>query len=205
MLCCLLATAGEVVASLPILKRMDVLLNYWPAMLAALLGFLALFVLRVRVQEPYCPYERRESLLTRNEQTFYAALRVAVQDDWDIFAMVRLADLIRVIPETQGRQTWQNRINCKHVDFVLCDHYDLRPLLAIEVDDRSHRRADRVRRDEFLDDAMEAAQLPLLRIEAARHYAPEIIRQKIDEYLPVSSRPKQGSRPHKRNRSRIDR
>ena len=132
----------------------------------------------------------RDSLLTRNEQKFYAALQNAVQDDWDVFAMVRLADLIRVEPEAEKRQAWQNRINCKHVDFVLCDHYNLQPVLAIEVDDRSHQRADRRRRDEFLNDALERAQLPLLRVPAASDYEPIEVRESIDLLVSAASTPR---------------
>lgn len=169
---------------------MSALLAYWPAILATLLGLLTLWLWSRQSRAEAFPYEPRESLLTRNEQAFYAALREAVQDDWDIFAMVRLADLIRVRAATGNRQSWQNRINCKHVDFVLCDHYELRPRLAIEVDDRSHRRADRVERDAFLDEALATAELPLLRVEAQRDYDAGVLRQRIDEILPPSTRPR---------------
>ncbi len=43
-------------------------------------------------------------------------------------------------------------------------------VLAIELDDRSHQRPDRVERDRFLNQALSAAGLPLLRVAVAEHY-----------------------------------
>ena len=62
--------------------------------------------------------------------------------DCVVLAKVRLADLIEA---NERHPQWQanfNRIRSKHVDFVLCDNW-LRPLLAIELDDSSHKRIDR--------------------------------------------------------------
>jgi hypothetical protein len=44
------------------------------------------------------------------------------------------------------------------------------PLFGIELDDNSHKRADRVDRDEFVEHAFDAAGLPLLRIPVRANY-----------------------------------
>ncbi len=71
--------------------------------------------------------------------------------------MVRIADLIRVRPKPPKWQSWQNRIHAKHIDFVLCDPETMEAKLAIELDDASHNRRDRVERDKFVDGALSAA------------------------------------------------
>ncbi len=129
------------------------------------------------------PYEKRDAIMSRNEQEFYRALLRAAGDEYDIFGMVRMADLIAVQSGVAKRQSWQSRINCKHIDFVLCDMETQEAVLAIEVDDRSHERRDRQDRDYFVDRAFDAAELPLLRIQATRNYSPKELKPAIAEAL----------------------
>lgn len=155
---------------------MESLLSYWPVALALLA--IAWFVWTQRAGGQAYPYRKRPAIMTRNEQAFYRSLLQAVGSEYDVFAMVRLADLLTV--ETgPKRQSWQNRINCKHVDFVLCDVETQEALLAIEIDDRSHQRQDRQDRDYFVDRAFEAAELPLLRIHATRKYSAKEVRKVV--------------------------
>jgi len=56
-----------------------------------------------------------------------------------------------------------NRIDRKHVDFLLCDPATMRPLLGVELDDASHQRRDREQRDRLMEQAFAAAELPLAR------------------------------------------
>ena len=46
----------------------------------------------------------------------------------------------------------------------------MRPLVGMELDDRSHQRADRKERDEFVNEVFKAAGLPLLHVPARRGY-----------------------------------
>ena len=141
--------------------------------LAPILLFVVLLICVVvalmRLKSPGPPYEKRKSLLTDSELRFYGVLRKSAED-WAICSMVRIADLIRVKPDTPKRQAWLNRILAKHVDFVLCNPETMEVVLAIELDDRSHQRADRVERDEFVNDAFKAAGLPLLRVKVQEDY-----------------------------------
>lgn len=127
------------------------------------------------------PYQSRATLLTPAEQSFYAALRLAADEKSAIFAKVRLADLLEVQPGLPRPEHFRafNRISAKHVDFVLCDHVTSRLLCAIELDDSSHVRRDRQHRDRFLNDALSAAGIPLLRIPAQRNHRIEELRERL--------------------------
>ncbi|HWI60803.1 MAG TPA: DUF2726 domain-containing protein, partial [Symbiobacteriaceae bacterium] len=57
------------------------------------------------------------------------------------------------------------------------------PLLAIELDDSSHMRPDRQQRDEWLDRAVMAAGLPLLRVRARGDYDPSALRREVEQKL----------------------
>jgi len=159
--------------------------QHWP--LIGFFGALLVILLLVRFlrRESYCPYHRRGELLTINERKFYFSLRQALAGQYAIFAMVRIADLLKVESGATQRQAWQNRINAKHIDFVLCDVDTLEVVLAIEVDDRSHQRPDRQRRDQFVDDAFQAAGLSLLRVPARAAYSAREIQEQVRTYLPL--------------------
>lgn len=122
--------------------------------------------------KPMLPYEKTP-LLSTAEQSFLGVLELALAGRYRIMAKVRVLDLIRVkagLPADK-RQSALNRIQSKHVDFVLCQPSDLSVAGAIELDDASHNRASRRQRDAFLDEAFSAAGIPLYRFAAKRAYS----------------------------------
>src|SRR5262249_36767531 len=107
----------------------------------------------------------------------------AVGSTYQIFAKVRLIDIVRVRSDAPEAQSYKNRIISKHVDFVLCSRDTFVPLLVIELDDASHRSGAAQRRDATKDAALRAARVPLLRISAASNYNPRILANHIDAFL----------------------
>jgi very-short-patch-repair endonuclease len=95
-------------------------------------------------------------LLTKNEWINFKALKkYASRKSFVICPKVRLADLVEPVENLtkQQKQTRFNRVRSKHVDFVLCNS-DMHVKLIVELDDASHERADRKRRDSFVDDVL---------------------------------------------------
>jgi very-short-patch-repair endonuclease len=133
--------------------------------------------------EEELPYRRKDYLFSRAERSFYGVLNQAIGTDYLIFAKVRLADLLFLPRSTESRQRHQNRVNAKHVDFVLCDRDQVQPLLVIELDDSSHQRSDRQKRDKFVNRALAAASLPIMHVTVQQAYNPEGIRKVIDSML----------------------
>ena len=119
--------------------------------------------------EAALPYFSRQWLLTKGESVFYQTLRQATPDHLIICMKVRMGDVVNC-----SGQAWKAgfgaRISQKHLDFVLVDAQTTAIAMAIELDDRSHRRADRIERDEFVDRVFAAAGVPLLRVPAAAKY-----------------------------------
>ncbi len=130
------------------------------------------------------PYRKSEHLLTPAERSFFGVLGQAIDDDLYIFAKVRMLDLFWLPKGTKERQAHLNRIQSKHIDFVLCDKATTEPRLLIELDDSSHRRAYRQDRDSFVDRAVEQAGLPILRVTPRRSYVVAELRQLIASKLP---------------------
>lgn len=90
------------------------------------------------------PYLVRDDFLSPAEQSFYLALKSAVSEWTLICPKVALGDLFYAkSSDPSNYRTFTNRIDRKHVDFLLCEPRTVKPLLGIEFDDKSHRRADR--------------------------------------------------------------
>lgn len=160
-----------------------ILITYWPFWVGVAVFAAIFMLLRMYSGSGRMPYFKRASLVTKNELRFYKSLYKAVLDDYEIFAMVRIADLIRVEKGSANGRKWLNKILAKHIDFVLCDPKTLEPVVCIELDDASHNRADRIERDKFVNDAFDAADLPLLRIPVEPTYNAREVRDLIDDML----------------------
>ncbi len=146
------------------------------------LGAVAAILRSGREDLPYVP---APALLTAAERTFYFALRQAVGAEFQLFAKVRLGDLIQVQRGVAGKRRMAalGRIASKHADFVLCDGRSFGVMLVVELDDRSHDLPARRERDRFFDAALKVAGVPLLRVPVRRAYSPDELRQQIDEIL----------------------
>ena len=74
----------------------QILVAYWPFWVGLAIFIAVIMLLRLWATPGKLPYEARPQLVTKSELRFYKSLQKAVQDDWEIFAMVRIADLLRV-------------------------------------------------------------------------------------------------------------
>ncbi len=155
------------------------------ALASLALHFLRLRHLRHRFQEPLpgaLPYRARRALLTPTEREFYAALCRAVEGRYVVCIKVRLADVIDC-PPAVWRLGYGRLVAQKHLDFVLCDPATTRVRAAVELDDRSHARAHRRARDRFVEAAMRAAGVPLIRLPAATAYSPPEVARAVRRAL----------------------
>ena len=115
------------------------------------------------------------------ELSFYHVLKVAVSEEYDIFAKVRLADLISV-NKGMDRAEWGkafNKIKAKHIDFILCHKNTSEIICAIELDDQSHSQTKRQQRDEFVTKALEVTKIPFVRFDVIRTYQSEVVKNLI--------------------------
>ena len=55
-------------------------------------------------------------------------------------------------------------IDEKSVDFILCDKQTFSPMLAVELDEKSHEQSARQDRDREVERILDVAKMPLLRI-----------------------------------------
>lgn len=108
-------------------------------------------------------YTRKDFLISRPEHEFFDILVDILGNQYHVFTQVHLPTILE--HKIKG-QTWKaafSHINGKSVDFVICDKKYIKPLLAIELDDKSHEREDRIERDSEVERMLQEAGMPLVR------------------------------------------
>jgi hypothetical protein len=130
-------------------------------------------------------YYLKKSLFSAAERSFLGVLESLEYEGVTIASKVRLADIFGVKKglERGDRQRALNRIIAKHVDFLLIQSSDGRPLLGLELDDSSHEEEERVTRDSFVDAVFASAGLPILHVTAKATYDPKEVHRQIDAAL----------------------
>ncbi|MCA9040048.1 MAG: DUF2726 domain-containing protein [Planctomycetaceae bacterium] len=129
------------------------------------------------------PFLLKNSLHSNAELSFHHCLVSAVEDRYFLATKVRMLDVFYP-KKGDEHQSNLNRINRKHIDFLLCCKKTMTPLLIIELDDSTHQTNQRtIKRDEFIDEICEATGLPILHIRAAKTYVISELRTQIDSLV----------------------
>ena len=115
--------------------------------------------------KPKYGYIKKQYFMTKAENELFKLLSKEFTDEFVVFAQVHLPTIVNHKVKSQNWNAAFNAINRKSVDFVLCDKVYLSPKLAIELDDKSHEQEDRKERDAFVEEVLQGAGVPLLRIQ----------------------------------------
>jgi flagellar biosynthesis protein FlhB len=108
-------------------------------------------------------YTKQEYLLTPNEQDFYRTLSEAIiGTNFYICPKVRLMDLLKTEGEDyNSRWIAKHKVIQKHIDFIITNKNSMKIICGIELDDSTHDRYDRERRDEFVNEVFETIGVKL--------------------------------------------
>ncbi len=116
-----------------------------------------------KIEEATLPYIAAK-LLTPKEYAFFKALQpIANKYNLLICPKIRLADLLEIQKDVKDKMKWFNYIKAKHIDFTICD-LNLNVKFLIEIDDRTHDKPDRQKRDEFVDSIFKKINIHVLHI-----------------------------------------
>ncbi len=147
--------------------------------------FLLTYLKRPSRSDKTFPYQSRQVLFTPAERSFLGVLEQALDDDYRVMGKVRLCDVIEVqkgLTKAEWRSA-HNKIDRKHLDFVILRKDDLSVAAVAELDDKTHQRKDRESRDAFLNNVFAAIDIPLLRFPARKSYAVEEVKSRFLEAL----------------------
>lgn len=127
--------------------------------LISLIAFLATLIGRGKPPQKEMPeYRRKKTILTPAEVDFLAVLRSVV--DLGRFEVIMQVPLVAVIDKLT-QNSYRNEL-FRVVDFALIDAVTFAPVLLIELNDASHKRADRAERDRKVSEICERAKMPLV-------------------------------------------
>ncbi len=121
---------------------------------------------------------KRDSLLTKTETAFYNTLKKTLLQEEIIVIKPRLEDVIGAsfIPRNKTKhQANRGKIRSRHFDFVICNK-NIKPLFAIELDDKSHNTNHAKKIDGFKNNLCLSVQLRLLRIPVETTYDTALLR-----------------------------
>jgi hypothetical protein len=131
-------------------------------------------------------YKKKDFLITRAEHEFFDVLVEVLGDQYYVFTQVHLPTILKHdIPNGQNWKGAFSHINGKSVDFVICDKVGIKPILAIELDDKSHEKLDRIERDSEVERMLQDAGMPLLRFENHGSFDKEEIKSTIQKVLTI--------------------
>jgi len=117
-------------------------------------------------------------MLSKGEMAFYHPLRDIIAGRFEIHVKPSLADVLQCRNDPRAK-----RIATMHVDFVLCDIRTLEPCLAIELDDRSHRRAKSASADRWKEELLAERGIPLLRQRCEVAYDVKLVTLAIERAI----------------------
>lgn len=101
-------------------------------------------------------------LFSYNEKDAFAKIKEITSPlGYEVFAKVRLLDLLEPISGNPKYKTYFYKVQAKHVDFVLCDQ-KLVAKYIIELDDSSHNQTARKERDTFVDTVLQSVGYKVL-------------------------------------------
>lgn len=129
---------------------------------AVVLLRLRFFPTKQKVQKLY-EYKAKDHVMTESEAEFFKTLVEVAGDRYYVFPQVHLSAILDHKISGQGWKYAFGHINGKSVDYVLCDKTTLKPVYAVELDDKTHERTDRIERDVEVERIFQGVNIPLVR------------------------------------------
>jgi hypothetical protein len=124
------------------------------------------------------PYKKKDYLLSKAERSFYIALlNVLDQSSYSVLVKVRMLDLLYIPKSTEKLQSYQNKVQSKSIDFVVCSARYLSPLFVIEIGNSTSGKND------FVSQAFRDSGLQFIRVPQQQTYSEADISARISSVL----------------------
>ena len=123
-------------------------------------------------------YIKKDYLLTKTELKFYKSLK-QITDELNLVIWAQVT-LYQIVQNKSFKDF--NKIQSKSIDFVIAEP-NLKIKLCIELDDYTHQKSKRIKRDEFINKLFTDLNIKLIRIQVQNFYNLEELKNKIKESL----------------------
>lgn len=110
----------------------------------------------------------RKNFLTEKERDFFNFIQDEINHKNHLLAQVRVVDLIEPNKKYKERSreymSLFRQVSQWHVDYIIINKTNFNVELAIELDDKTHLKENRIERDRILNKAMMQAGIKLKRV-----------------------------------------
>ena len=149
---------------------------------AALVAMLALLVTSVLVAKKPKKISnfsyKTKAVMTPVERKLYYSIQETLKDEKVIvLAQVNMSSFL----DHRGKGA-RNYISQKSVDFLICDRRAF-PIVAIELQDKTHNSEDRKKSDEVKAAVLKNAQIPLVLFDTRSMPTVAVIKRTIEPYI----------------------
>lgn len=129
-------------------------------------------------------YEAKNTLMTLNERSFFEKLKMAIGDKYDIYPQVNLDKIFKIKYQNSRWKFKQAKsfIDRRSVDFLITTRENQKPFIAIELDDSSHKREDRIERDAKINSLFDNNGFHLVRFNSTDNFTVEELRNTFNKY-----------------------
>lgn len=108
--------------------------------------------------------------MNESEQAFFINLQKTLGNRYVVLSKVRIEDFVEATHGVGGYGA-RGRIKSRHVDFLICDRATTQPLIAVELDGKSHQGESRQERDRFVDELYKTIGLPIRHISVGSNFS----------------------------------
>ena len=124
-------------------------------------------------------YEQK-NILTEFELIFFKKLYNIYKDKYIIQCQISLSDIIEKI--TFNREEHYQKELYKKIDFGIFSK-EMKPLVMIELNDRTHNKFDTMKRDNFVEKILNNANIPLIKFYSSYPNEESYIKERIDKII----------------------
>jgi hypothetical protein len=125
--------------------------------------------------------------MTKSETDFFRVLKRVLGENYYIFPQIHLGVLISPrVRWTKGWWLWRKAFfysDRYSVDYVICDTGTVEPKLVIELDDASHHREKRRRRDRIVNAMLNGAGITIIHISSDETRDVQAVVAKVSAHL----------------------
>jgi len=124
--------------------------------------------------------------MTETEHRFFTLLVNTIGYQYYIFPQIHLGTIVRPSVKWTPRWfLWRQAFffsDKYSIDFLLCDKNESMPMIAIELDDKSHQREARKYRDAVVEKILSESNLRLERFTVEDLFDSNLVRSRIESY-----------------------
>lgn len=115
-------------------------------------------------------YVAKKRFMSPSEHRFFLHLQSIYGEENYVFAQVRLVDVINPCTDRykENSKEWLalfRQVSQWHLDFAIVDKRDCHVVCVYELDDKTHLRKDRLRRDKIFNVALKSAGINFYRVK----------------------------------------